>query len=121
MEKIFTPNKWFVLFCAVFIGIFASLNFVITTRLASEAKQYGVDIFSWVWLDKNLCATADMTDAKVLKRGENDAVVEVSGEQVVSPFEDNKPTDKGVKNSCKAILTFYRFNNDWKLGRVELE
>lgn len=121
MEKIFTPNKWFVLFCAVFIGIFASLQWVITTHLSSVAKTYGEDIYSWVWLERNLCSSADMTDAKILKRSENDAVVQVSGEQTLCPFDDKKPSDKGVKSPCRATLTFYRLNNDWRLGKVELQ
>jgi hypothetical protein len=122
MEKLFTPNKWFVLFCALFIGIFFTLQWVISTRIQTKAKEVGEDIFTWIWVDKNLCASADMTDAKILKRDANDAVVEVSGTQTVCPYGEKSPAGANVQTSkCKAILTFYRQQNDWALGKVELE
>jgi hypothetical protein len=122
MEKLFTPNKWFVLFCALFIVVFATLRWVVDTRVQSTAKAVGEDIYSWVWRDKNVCSTADMTEARILKRDENQAVVEVSGEQTLAPFDGSEKSEvKACKSPCKVTLTFYKLQNDWRLGRVELQ
>jgi len=122
MDKLFTPNRWLVLFCAVFIAIVATLQFVINSRLQATARNFGDDIFTWVWLDKNICAKAYMTDAKILHRSENDAVVQVSGEQSLGAFDGSKPcTLQTCTSPCKATLTFYRYGNNWELGKVELQ
>jgi hypothetical protein len=90
--------------------------------LETSAKAFGEDIYSWVWLDKNVCSSADMTDAKILHQNSNDAVVEVSGEQTFGPFDSSKPCALPAgKSQCKAVLTFYRLQNDWRLGRVEFQ
>ena len=123
MDKLFTPNKWLVLFCAVFVAIYATLNWVINSRLQATAKIYGDDIFSWVWMDKNVCAKADMSEAKVLQRSDTAAVVEVTGEQVVGPFDGSRPFPMKASSSvvCKAKLTFYKLKDGWELGKVELQ
>jgi hypothetical protein len=122
MEKLFTPSKWFVLFCALFIAVFVALQFVVTTRLETVAEKVGEDIFTWVWFDKNLCSSADMNRAKVIKLNPNDAIVEISGEQTLCPFDEKLPSQwKTEKNSCRAVLTFYKLRNGWALGKVELE
>jgi hypothetical protein len=139
MDKLFTPNRWFVLFCGVFIGVFALLQFVITVRLEAVAKNVGTHVFSWVWREKNLSSNANMTQAKVLHRSANDAVVEVSGEQWIaalakpqgnepdksssSPGDRSAPMklNQGEKSECKAVLTFYKQQNQWRLGKVELK
>jgi len=122
MDKFFIPNKWLVLFCAVFIAIVGTLQWVINSRLQATAKNYGDEIFSWVWLDRNVCAKADMTDAKVLHRSENDAVVQVSGEQTLGAFDGSLPCNlKNYTGPCQATLTFYRLQNRWELGKVELQ
>jgi hypothetical protein len=122
MDKIFVPNKWFVLFCALFIGVYATLNWVISARIQARAKTVGEDIFTWVWLDKNVCSSADMSEAHVLKRDENSTTVEVSGEQTVGPFDGSKSCAVTPgKAHCQAVLTFYKSQNEWQLGRVELQ
>jgi len=128
MEKLFQPNKWFVLFCAIFIAIFAALSYVTKLRLEAFAKANAVEIFTWVWADRNLCSAATITEAKVLKMNANDAVVEVSGEQTVAPWDVKllskaelaQPGGKPETTACKAILTVYRNQNNWALGKVEL-
>ena len=87
MEKIFTPNRWFVLFCAAFILIFALLQYVSTTRLQLRAKLEGEKIFNWSWQDRNLVSAAKITEEKILKRNETSAEVEVVGQQVISPLD----------------------------------
>lgn len=125
MEKLFTPNKWFVLFCAAFIAVFALLQYVISTRLQTEAKEQADAIYTWVWPDENLRSNARISDARVVKRTDKDAVVEVTGVQTLSPFEDLGKKiavdEKSGKNQIKAILTFYKMKNEWVLGKVEFD
>ncbi|MGH9550615.1 MAG: hypothetical protein ACRD3W_14645, partial [Terriglobales bacterium] len=116
------PNRWFVLFCAAFIAVFGALQWVTHTRLIDNAKVVGEDVFTWIWLDRNVCSTAQLTEGKVLKMNANDAVVEVSGQQTVSPFDTTKKvTMKPATSPCKATLSFYRSGKFWKLGKVELQ
>jgi hypothetical protein len=125
MEKIFTPNKWFVLFCTVFIGIFVGLQYVIRERVETAAKQIGEQVFTWDWQDKNICSRARMSKAKIIKLTENDAVIQLSGEQEFSPLERAKPNPAKPEtldhSPCQATLTFYKQQNNWVLGRVELQ
>src|SRR5215475_14175430 len=93
MDKLFTPNKWFVLFCAMFIGVFLLLRFVSGEVLTDVAKRCGAEVFTWNWEDRNLASRVDVKNVKILKSNATDAVVEVSGEQYLLPFDTIVPAE----------------------------
>lgn len=117
MEKIFTPNRWFVMFCALLIVVWGALKYVGDMRLAEHAQLIAQkNIFEWRWPALNTNATVRSLKAHVVRRDGTDAVVEVTGRQLIS-------TAGGAPkiSDCKAVLTFYRLQDQWRLGRVELE
>ena len=137
MDKLFTPNKWFVFFCAMFIGVFVLLQYVSSQVLIDIAKSCATGVFTWDWQDKNVASRVDIKDVKVINRNGTDAVVEVSGEQYFVPFDTIIPEQKGLPGEpskpevvdkskstehdpCKATLTLYKLQNKWVLGKVEL-
>lgn len=117
LEKIFHPNKWFVAFCALLIAVFASLQFVVNQRLEGIAKDYCSDIYTWDWPPAGMHSSVKVMDARVIKRGEADAIVEVHGEQTLK----GKASDAVIAvTKCGARLSFWKQNNTWNLGKVEL-
>ena len=125
MEKIFTPNRWFVLFCGLLILVWGALRIVADVRLCERAKVVGLSIFTWNWPDLAVKSKVESINAQVLRRGSHDAVVTVTGRQVISkPGTDLNPkADLGPNqstNDLKAVLTFYRSEDRWELGKVEL-
>ena len=120
MEKFFQPNKWFVMFCAILIAVFVLLQSVSNMRVLDGAKAVARDLFTWQWDDCD--ASVDITDASVLKKTETDAVVQVKGRQSLrfAP-PDNKMGSKERAADVTATLTFYKSQNDWFLGKVELQ
>jgi hypothetical protein len=119
MENFFRPGKWFVLFCGVFVLIYAALQYVSNSRLKTEAQIVGSHIFTWKWPGSACLSQAEITDAQILRKTESDAVVQVKGKQ--SLLNDSA---KGTANEeCTAILTFYKrsiHNQDyWELGQVQ--
>lgn len=128
MEKLFHPNKWFVAFCASLIAVFALLQFVVNMRLENLAKGWCSEIYTFDWPPLKLHSSVKVTDAHVVKRGENDAVVKVHGLQTLEKIEVEKIAGGAVAaasapevTKCGAQLTFYKQNNDWFLGKVELQ
>jgi hypothetical protein len=124
IEKVFRPGKWFVGFCAVLVVVWLAYQAVASARLGEEAKLVGQQIFDWslhsddsVWDSK-----AEMTDAKVLKKTDTMAIVEVRGKQNISehPVDKSKPVAED-KGECGATLTFYKRSKNWVLGKVELQ
>jgi hypothetical protein len=120
LEKIFNPNKWFVAFCALLIAVFAGLQFVVSMRLEDLAKGWCKEVYTWDWPPLNMHSSIKITDAQVVKRGENDAVVKVHGVQTLKKI-DGGADGPAVVTKCGAQLTFYKKKNDWFLGRVELQ
>jgi len=124
MEKIFRPNKWFVIFCALLVAVWGGLQLVANMRLADEAKQEASQIFTWDWPTLNCFSKADVTDATVVRRTDSDAIVKVSGKQVVTTAPPNTPVDFKTARSdvvdVNVTLTFYRSSNQWVLGKVEI-
>lgn len=119
MEKIFTPNKWFVLFCALLVLMWLALQLVATMRLEALATEEAAHVFSWQWLGFGR-SRATIENAHLLKRSEADAVVRVNARQTVE--EEGTPghfTAKQPEVTCSALLTFYRVDQDWFLGKVE--
>jgi hypothetical protein len=123
MDRIFTANKWFVAFCAALIIVWVALQFVINLRLTAIAKMDSERILDWSWPSKNLRSKAEVVSAEVLKRSETDAVVKVKAKQQL--LQQNQPgepfVDTGGINDCQAILTYYKANHRWFLGKVEVQ
>lgn len=125
MEKIFTPNRWFVLFCGLLILVWGALRVVADVRLCEKAKMVGEEIFTFDWPDPALKSEVESIKAQVLRRGTHDAVVTVTGWQVVSNQNDSATGGKELKaatpSELNAVLTFYRSEDKWELGKVELK
>lgn len=125
MERIFRPNKWFVIFCALLILVWVGLQCVANLRLAEEAKSCGLHVFTWAWPNLGWNSSAEVTEASVLKKTDTDAVVKIQGRQVVkfSPSGLNEAAGKNRSEvvDCNATLTFYRASGHWVLGKVELQ
>lgn len=118
MEKLFRPNKWFVGFCGLLIVVFVSLQYVSRMRLQSLAEAWGNEVYTWDWPARNLHSRATMTKAEVIKKTESDAVVKVTGTQTL---EESGAKPQRSDTECGAVLNFYKTNNDWVLGKVELQ
>lgn len=125
MEKIFYPNKWFVLFCGLLVLVWIVLQSVANMRIAEHAKLVGQHIFSWSWPDRRWLSAAQITKADVLHRTGTDAVVKIEGRQVLTMPGAGSQIDSGSSKSevvdCAATLTFYKASNNWVLGKVELK
>lgn len=130
MDKVFS---WPVLvgICGVFLLVWISLQFLSAMRLQEEAKLIAGDIYSWSW-PGDWQSTGEMTDAAIVRRTDNDAVVKVSGKQTLK-FKGNNPGEKSIDSAsgrsetvdCSVTLTLYRQGTKqagykWVLGRVEL-
>jgi hypothetical protein len=126
MENLFRPGKWLVLFCGVFVILFATLQYVSNLTLKEVAQINAEQIFTWRWTPLNWQSHFQINDAKVISKNEHDAVVEVSGKQYVS-YAAGADTGKAQEESgdCKVRLTFYkRSEHDkehWELGQVLFE
>ena len=142
MEKLFSPNRWFVLFCALLIVIWGALKLVGDMNLAQEATVVAEDLFTWSWTagdislasagnaapsveTKSVRSSIQGIKAQVIKRDAHEATVEVKGTQMLQKYDNNSngPSTASAeqKEQAKATLTFYRLNNDWELGKVELK
>ncbi len=132
MDKVFS---WPVLvgICGVFLAVWVALQFLSTMRLQEEAKEIGVSVYSWNWPGENWQSSAEMTQAEIVHRSDNDAVVKVSGKQTLKTSGGEKnsgnPLDISKQRSetvdCSVTLTLYRQGTgqagyQWVLGRVEL-
>lgn len=179
MEKIFTPNRWFIGFCALLIVVVGALKIVGDMHIAEEAKLVAQGIFNFDWPELGIESRVQSINAHVISHSEHDAVVEVTGRQYIAklapqPVAEPKaetpapnaagttaPNAAGTPDAAKetaaapapnasealkgapattpapapatklvaagppenaefkAILTFYRANNAWELGKVE--
>lgn len=124
MEKIFQLNKFFVIFCGLLVAVWLVLQYVSNMRVAEEAKQYAVDVFTFSWPDK-VDSKVEITQTSVMKKEDNQAVVKVQGKQTFKAFDGKEagsgagPAEKPI--DCSAVLTLYRLNRKWVLGRVEFD
>ncbi len=124
MEKIFSPNRWFVLFCALLIVVWGALKIVADMHLAEQGRARAVEVFTWSWtIDPQKRSRVESISAKVLARNSNDATVEVTGTQLLQKSVNNGEQAPGTSEKAKvrAVLTFYRLNNQWELGKVEID
>lgn len=130
MDNLFRPGKWLVLFCGVFLLLFGVLQYVSNARLKQEAMIVAERIFTWMWSGDNLESQAKITDADVVQKGANDAIVKVKGKQTLTSFAPGATFDRSKPTSaetmeCAATLHFYKMsmqNKDyWMLGKVEFQ
>jgi hypothetical protein len=150
IKKFFTPNKLFFGFCILFVLEFLGLQLVSYLHITDQAKLDGQRIFNWTWSSKNIRSFAKIDQANILSRNNNTATVKVSGKEYIyhvdensqakltavaddigSDIEEKMVTERMSKQPagqseitaapCAAHLTYYRMNNKWFLGVVELE
>lgn len=125
MEKLFSW-KVLVSFCALFIVTYIMLQTVSNMRLESEAQMIGDGIFSWNWPDANWDwqSRGQITEASIVRKSDNDAVIKVTGKQIITERQPGQSLDNSAGRSetvdCSATLTLYRKSNKWVLGRVDL-
>ena len=115
MEKLFQPNKWFVAFCALFIIVFGLFQYVGVLRLKDFGERIGTEIYTWNWPEEKMRSSVRITEVQVVKKDDNDAVLKVLGKQSLDTGASQNDCD------CSVQLTLYRQNNDWYLGKVELQ
>ena len=90
-------------------------------RLQELAKTEGERVFSWKWSGL-ASSTGVIEQSDILKKTETDAIVRVKGMEKVAltPAKPNEAiTAQAV--ACSAVLTFYRVDKVWKLGKVQFE
>ncbi len=115
MEKAFTFNKWFVTFCALLVVTWGGLKLVSDMAVCEEANYLARSIFSWEWPDLKAQSQVDSVHTRVIQRSANDAIVEVSGKQHIATDGNTTSGD------FLAHLSFYKQQNKWILGKVELK
>jgi hypothetical protein len=120
MEKLFSPNRLFVSFCALLVIVFLCLQYVSNIVLAETAKVDGEKILNWQWPTVNLRGKATNIDTKILSKTSTEAVVEVDGKQSAEKLIAGGAAQEVVKpTDCKLVLTYYHTDKHWILGRVE--
>lgn len=117
MERFFSPSKWFVGFCALFIIVWLALGYIRDQRIKEEAMLLIDKHFSFRYpvgdgTQKILCE-AQSESAKIIKRTTTDALVEVTGKQT--------RTANGVKSEApfKGSITLYKNENIWRVGQLQ--
>lgn len=135
MDKFFSANKLFVGFCGALIVVWIALQVVMHLRIIEIAKLDAAKIFTWSWPVKNgvLSSSASNTCAQVIKKTGSEVTVKVTGKQALerhlfdidadnNKYEVQAPPELGKRSlDCEATLTYYRSDNRWILGRVELK
>lgn len=90
-------------------------------RLQELAKAEGVHVFSWQWTGLG-ASTGIIEQSEILKKSETDAIVRVKGMEkvvLVPASADAAKSEQSV--ACSAVLTFYRKDKEWMLGKVQFE
>ncbi len=136
LDKFFSANKLFVAFCGVLIVVWIALQVVMHLRIIEIAKLDTAKIFTWSWPIKNgaavsiLSSSTSSASAQVIKKNSSEVMVKVIAKQAIENHHiaDNRRSElQGsadmVKRSldCEATLTYYRSDNRWILGKVELK
>jgi hypothetical protein len=113
VEKLFRPSKWFVGFCGLLVIVWLGLQYVANMRLEDEARNIAAQILNWSWPRYNYQSQAEITGARVVRKSDTDAIVEVKGRQKL--FDGSQPETV----DCNVKLLLYKASNNWVLGRVE--
>jgi hypothetical protein len=123
MTRQFTASKLLIVFCAALIAVWASLQLVVNLRLTAIAKMDGQRVLNWSWPPEGLRAKAEVLSAEVLNRSATDAVVRIMARQTLQRSDTSGVafTDTGGASDCQAVLTYYKANRNWLLGKVEMQ
>jgi len=112
-----------IIFCAALIAVWACLQLVINLRLSALAKIDGQRVLNWSWPPEKVRSRVEVVSAEVLNRTATDAVVRVKARQILQHLDDSGVnfTDTGAASDCQAVLTYYKANRNWLLGKVEMQ
>ena len=123
MDKIFTPNRYFIGFCAALVLVVFAWTYIRDQMILEEAKVKCAELATWNWPAIGISSRIGDVDAKIIKRTENDAEVEVQGKQVfdLQPNATDTQALAGTESNYKATLTLYKNGESrrWRLGKVE--
>jgi len=133
MEKLFRPNKIFVIFCLLLIIVWVGLQYVSNMRITQAATAEAQEVFDWDW-PGHVSSNVEITNVSVLNRSDNEAKVRVKAKQMLRKVADlavekdkktsqeSSRTDSGSSTSDTAcVLTLYRSDRNWVLGKVEFD
>lgn len=129
------PAKIFVGICTAFLIVWGALQVVASMRLEEDARLAAQRILSWKWtLDDGAeskgaaksflpgCeAEFRPEEATVKQRNQSDALVMVKGKQCFVAQSQEESAAYKTEEDCSITLSFYKHNNHWILGRVEME
>ncbi len=139
MEKIFRPNRIFVIFCLLLIFVWLGLQYVSNMRISEAASSEALEIFDWQWPGQ-VASNVEITNVSVLSKSENEAKVRVKAKQTLTKLAEavadstekkDKPNDSNpdtqpahgaaTSSDTACVLTLYRSNRNWVLGKVEFD
>ncbi len=139
MEKLFRPNRIFVIFCLLLIFVWLGLQYVSNIRISEAARSEALEVFDWRWPGQ-VASNVEITDVSVLAKSENEAKVRVKAKQTLTKLagddaektekrDDPKSTSPDIQPASGAacqsdtacVLTLYRSNRNWVLGKVEFD
>jgi len=139
MEKLFRPNRIFVIFCLLLIIVWLGLQYVSNMRVSEAARVEAAEVFDWKWPGQ-VSSNAEITDVSVLSKSENEARVRVKAKQTFTKLtaadykeksdqnnnEKSAPATQPAQGSASSsdtacVLTLYRSNRNWVLGKVEFD
>lgn len=132
MEKLFRPNKIFVIFCLLLIIVWVGLQYVSNMRITEAATAEAQEVFDWSWPGQ-VSSKVEITNVSVLNRSDNEAKVRVKAKQTLTKLAAS--TSAPDKNACSSkaaadglstsdtacVLTLYRSDRNWVLGKVEFD
>ncbi len=121
VEELFTPSRWFVMFCGALVIVWLALQWVANMRLEEDARVVAKNVFDWQWPGNGWDSAAEITGVSVLQRTDTDAVVEVKGKQTLGVPQSGATGQKVETTDCAVKLSFYRTNKAWTLGAVDIE
>lgn len=136
MEKLFRPNRIFVMFCLLLIIVWLGLQYVSNMRVSEVARMEASEVFDWKWPGQ-VSSNVEITDVSVLSKSENEAKVRVKAKQTFTKLAsaetanqcnqeksipETQPAQGAASSSDTAcVLTLYRSNRNWVLGKVEFD
>ncbi|PZM84615.1 MAG: hypothetical protein DKT66_08270 [Candidatus Melainabacteria bacterium] len=137
MEKLFRPNRIFVIFCLLLIIVWLGLQYVSNMRISEAARLEAAEVFDWKWPGR-VSSNVEITDVSVLSKSENEAKVRVKAKQTFTKLAgangtadqcDQQKTvsatqpapDAASSSDTACVLTLYRSNRNWVLGKVEFD
>jgi hypothetical protein len=139
MEKIFRPNRIFVIFCLLLIFVWLGLQYVSNMRISEAASSEALEIFDWQWPGQ-VASNVEITNVSVISKSENEARVRVKAKQTLTKLAEaiadstekkDKPNDSNpdtqpasgaaTSSDTACVLTLYRSNRNWVLGKVEFD